>query len=517
MPLKGLKNWVTKLSRQDMPVVGQVIRELSELAGRDDADINQLADVILHDPNLTSQVLRVANSVYYNYTTSPISTVSRAIVLIGFKGMRAICISALVIENFLKKGPRERLLQMMAQAFHAATQARSLMVELKDDRAEEVFIAALLYHLGEMAFWASDTQNEPNAALLDDDPSVRKDAMDEILGTSFKAITLELAKQWRLGETLEKALYPDRTSDPAITAVLLGEQLSRVALKGWDTPAANDLLDQIAAFTNQDRAQTRVMVQESAEKTVVIARTYGADILCPLIPCAQSDAALASQKASSEISPSSGEAPASTSLASATGNSPSTADVQSTSQSVPPTLTGFVEDAQLQLNILRDLSIAAMDKVDVNMVMQMVAEGMHRGIGLPRVTVAFIRKGRLQAKYVLGEGTEHWREKFNFDVGPGCDNLFVSAFDEQSTFWVTTDDLKRHPEWHTPLVREVLGRHEAFVGLLQLGGQRVGVFYADALGLRPLMPHQYDSFRHFVSQAQMNLTLLSQQKKSKSS
>lgn len=478
MSRKGLTNWVNKLSRQDMPVVGQVISELSTLAGSDDVEVNQLAEVILRDPNLTSHVLRIANSVHYNYSGYPINTVSRAIVLIGFKGMRAICISSLIIDNFLKKGPRERLLQMMARAVHAATQARNLMALLNDNRAEEVFIAALLYHLGEMAFWASDTSPRPEEteALLNEDPAARKEAMEAILGTSFKAITLELAKQWKLGETLEKALYPSSSQDSTVTAVLLGERLSRAALQGWDASEARDVIEQMAAFLDKTAVETREIVQETAERAVDIARTYGTEAVSRLIPSRNS-------------------APA------------DTTHVVEEPEPPPEPNPG---DPELQLKLLRELSLAATDIADVNTIMQMVIEGIHRGVGLPRVAVGFVRKNRLKAKYALGEGIEHWRDKFSFDVSPDSDNMFVSALKDDTTCWVRKEDIKAHPEWHPLAMTEVIGRHEAFLGALQLGGRRVGYFYADAKGAA-LTDQQYDSFRHFVSQAQMNLLLLSQQ------
>lgn len=478
MSRKGLDSWVNKLNRQDMPVVGEVIGELSALTGSDDADVNQLADVILRDPNLTSHVLRIANSVHYNYSCYPINTVSRAIVLIGFKGMRAICISSLIIDNFLRKGPRERLLQMMARALHAATQARNLMMEREDALAEEVFIAALLYHLGEMAFWASDTHSnaDETEALLNEDSEARKQAMDDILGTSFKAITLELAKQWRLGETLEKALYPGRDFDPAVQAVLLGEQLSRESLRGWQSSEVDQLIAQMADFTGRSNEQTRQMVREMAEKAVDIARTYGAEEVCYLIPSSRAAALL---------------------------DHPISVPDEYPEEPRPG-------DPKLQLNILRDLSMAATDVGDINTIMRMVVEGVHRGVGLPRVAVALIRKERLLAKYVLGEGVEHWRERFNFDVGAEAENLFTAALNEHSTHWLQQDAIKAHPEWHPPVVVEVLGRHEAFVSALTLAGRRVGVLYADAKGKSSLTQEQYDSFRHFANQAQMNLMLLSQ-------
>jgi Predicted signal transduction protein len=127
MATKGLKAWTERLRKQDLPVLGDVIAELNKITGSDDADVNQLAEVILRDPQLTSHVLRISNSVQYNYGKTQINTVSRAIVLIGLKGVRAICISLLVMDSLLGEHPKEQLLKLIARGFHAATQARLLV------------------------------------------------------------------------------------------------------------------------------------------------------------------------------------------------------------------------------------------------------------------------------------------------------------------------------------------------------------------------------------------------------
>ena len=123
---KGTDFWLKKLTQQSMPVVGQTIAEINALTGNQDVDVNQLAEVILRDPNLTAHVLRVANSVQYNYSNFPVNTVSRAIVIIGLKGMRAVCISLLMIDSLLRKEHKEQLLQLMACLLYTSPSPRDL-------------------------------------------------------------------------------------------------------------------------------------------------------------------------------------------------------------------------------------------------------------------------------------------------------------------------------------------------------------------------------------------------------
>ncbi len=476
MAIKGLQAWVEKLGKIEMPVLATVVKELNELTGSDESDVNQLASVILKDANLTSQVLRIANSVQYNPSSYPINTVSRAIVLIGFTGVRAICVSVMVIDSLLGKQPRERLLEAMAKAFHAAVQARNLVRHTKDGAREEVFIAALLYHLGEMAFWACvDNAADDLEALLATGNHNFREAMEQVTGTSAKAITKALAGVWTLGETLEDALYPSASPTPKVAAVCLGEEISRSALHGWDSSEMAATLSKVAKFSDQPYAQVRQMVMEAADEAAAVALTYGAAKVCHLIPSAQSHVG--------EVDPEKNRV--------------------------------MKVDAQLQLNILRELSTALSEKLDINTIFKMVLEGLHRGIGLERVCVAFVNKDRLEAKYILGGGTEKWREKFQFGLGPRDENIFTHTLKQGEPLWIdpaTTPGLKH---LYCPDTLSVLGKYPAFVAAINVNNRNVAMFYADRWNLGgSLQKELFESFRHFVLQTQMSLQMMSRKVKS---
>lgn len=475
MTNKKLNGWVKKLSTQSMPVLNTVILEINKMSGSEDADANRLAEVILKDPNLTSHVLRVANSVQYNYGKTAINTVSRAVVLIGLKGMRAICISLMVLESLLKDKPKDRVLQLIAQGFHAATQARNLIDTVDEQAGEEVFIAALLYNLGEMAFWASEDLDTGNQGLMSEDPGKRKKAMDEILGTSFKSITRELAKTWSLGETLEQALFPPSEASAKIKAIVTGERLSRASLYGWDSPQVAKVLGEVARFVDISEEQAMKLVKKTSDEAAEVALSYGVSEVCPLIPT--------STRAAKEVN------------------------------NAPPSkiLKG---DPHLQLNILRELASATADQLDVNMIFQMVLEGMHRGIGLERVVVAFIRGRKLQAKYLLGEGTEHWRDAFNFDIGPYSENIFTYAIEKGGTHWFSHDDIANSTHLYPEVMVRILGKFPSFVSVMQIDDRKIAAFYVDRWTHGgKLNKDLFESFKHFSTQAQTSLNVLSKSRK----
>jgi len=474
MPTKGLQAWAQKLRKQDMPVLGDVIAELNKITGSDDADVNQLAEVILKDPHLTTQVLRIANSVQYNYSKIQVNTVSRAIVLIGLKGVRAICISLLVMDSLLGEEPKEHLLTLIARGFHAATQAKNLIQKFDEKAAEEVFIAGLLYHLAEMAYWVSEDANEDHPGLSSEDAGERRAAMEEVLGTSFKAITRELAKTWSLGDTLEESLYPSSQPTQKAQAVIAGERLSRAALYGWNSPQIKIVLREIMDFTEMDAEAVLAMVKEGADQAAEVALNYGVSQACPLIPSSTRSGDKVVRKPTDKI------------------------------------LKG---DPSVQLSILRELASAANDKIDVNTIFQMVLEGMHRGIGLERVAVAFIDRHKLLAKYMLGDGTEHWRSQFLFDIGPYSENLFTVAIEQGGSHWFTREAIANSEHLFNGEITRILGKFPSFISVLQIDERKVGLFYADRWTFGgKLDEEQFESFKHFAGQAQASLSAQSQRR-----
>ena len=62
----GLQAWIDRLNQAELPALAAVVQDLHRLSQADKASVQQLADVLLRDASLTSKVLRVGNSVYYN-------------------------------------------------------------------------------------------------------------------------------------------------------------------------------------------------------------------------------------------------------------------------------------------------------------------------------------------------------------------------------------------------------------------------------------------------------------------
>ena len=119
-----LTGWIARIRNCEMPVFGRTVDALHTLMEDEKASASALAQVILKDAAMTTKVLRLANSAFFNHAHQGISTVSRAIVVLGFDPVAELALSVSLVDSLLSGGVRSRVHEEMARSFHAAVQAR---------------------------------------------------------------------------------------------------------------------------------------------------------------------------------------------------------------------------------------------------------------------------------------------------------------------------------------------------------------------------------------------------------
>ena len=77
-------------AKSDFPGTAHAIARLQYLVADDHSSAAQVAQIVLQDPALATKVLRVVNSAFYGATDRVISTVTRAVTVLGFEALRNI-------------------------------------------------------------------------------------------------------------------------------------------------------------------------------------------------------------------------------------------------------------------------------------------------------------------------------------------------------------------------------------------------------------------------------------------
>ena len=455
MTVKGLDAWLNRLNSSDLPVLGSVVASLNQLTESDQTHVNQLSDVILKDSNLTSQLLRVANSAHFNPGGSNINTVTRAIVQVGFEGVKNICISLMLVDQLLSAHPRERLLRAMALAFHAALQARALVPPLDEDTCEKVFIAALLHNVGEMAVWSKgEAQADALDALMLQGVAERE-ACEQVLSFQFSTLSKALVQQWHLSDILAACLQGNARS-PLVSAVQLGEALSRAVEYGWESKATESVLEKIARFRRVSIERAREDAMATAEQASKVVALFGVPALTRLLP----------------------------------------------GQAEAPQIAVGKPDDQAQMRALKQLSSAVRQGADISKVFQLVTDGLHQGATFARVAVLLRMQDKLAARFCAGRSEAMWRQKFQLNAGDV--HFFSEALVYQAPQLFDVERISKCQHLFTEPVQNLVGAVPCMVAPVLLNGRTAGLFYADNDGA-DIPDGQRESFELFVHQAQLSL------------
>ncbi len=109
---------------------------------------DELARVILDDPALTIQILKIANSTFYNPQGTKITTVSRAIVILGFDNIRRLVLGLSVAKMFMLL-PRWTVYRRLWRHSLATAQLARNLAQIDGFTDTEVaFVSGLLHDVG---------------------------------------------------------------------------------------------------------------------------------------------------------------------------------------------------------------------------------------------------------------------------------------------------------------------------------------------------------------------------------
>jgi len=145
-----LEACVQRISREEgVPPFCQHANEvIARTLDLDGGSSGALARVVLKDLGLTSQILRAANSAFYNHSGQPIMSVPRGIVLLGWDTLRNLAGAIRYIEHFANRSPGLR--ELMLLSLLSAAHSRDIAATIGYPRPEEAYICGLFRNLGEV-------------------------------------------------------------------------------------------------------------------------------------------------------------------------------------------------------------------------------------------------------------------------------------------------------------------------------------------------------------------------------
>ena len=220
----------------EFPGLSGVVSRILNLSSSDRESVASLTNEILKDVGLTQRLLRLVNTVHYSRGQA-IRTVSRAVSLVGFNGIRNLTLSLVLLEHMRDRAHAARLREEFLRVLVAGAFARELAGHHGD--GEEAFIAAMFRNLGRLLaeFYFSDDARKVRERMAAQPGLSETAASIEVYGVSHEQLALKVARLWGLPDIVLRALRtPVDSAIPQEGGLPPDERLQ------WTAQAANELL-----------------------------------------------------------------------------------------------------------------------------------------------------------------------------------------------------------------------------------------------------------------------------------
>ena len=149
--------------KSDFPALSESVSTINRITGSDKGSISSLSNSILKDFSLTNKILRLVNSVYYRQAGGGnISTISRAVLVLGFDAVRNIVITVMLFEYLKDKTNASQLKEEFLRANLAGILAKDIGEKSSSRDVEQVFICSMFHQLGRLLcqFYFPDESEE---------------------------------------------------------------------------------------------------------------------------------------------------------------------------------------------------------------------------------------------------------------------------------------------------------------------------------------------------------------------
>lgn len=474
-------------TRSDFPALSSSIERIQQLTQSEDESLAALSNAILKDVALTNKLLRLVNTAQFRHAGGgTINTVSRAVALIGFGGVRNLALSLLLLERMQDRSHATRLKTEFLRGLMAGSLARELSASSRE--GEELFLGALFQNLGRLLteFYFPEEAAQVRRAVSDAKgtaPAISEAAASmRVLGVNYEELGLGVAKRWGLPDALTTVMRRPPGEPPARAIEQPAER------QRWIARAANDTAD---LLLNTEPAKVGAPLRELAEAHAKALRVSPSQFEAA---CAEARERLAHLAGAMELqvekrSPAQRLLPA---AADATQVQEHTdADLATVMLPPSPPTEGEADpqarraQAAEQLSAgIQDITDALVEQQDLGAVLRMILETMFRALALRRVAFCLrdAKSGMLIGRFGLGDQIEQWLPKLRVPLKTGAQPDLFTAVCLKGVDTLIADTsqgniAQRLPAWYGEGLRA-----GSFLLLpVVVKGAPVGLFYADRL------------------------------------
>lgn len=472
--------------KSDFPALSESVSAINRLTDSDKESINKLSNTILRDFALTNKILRLVNSAYYRQAGGGnISTVSRAVIVLGFDAIRNISITVLLFEHLQDKSNARELKESFLRANLAGLLAR----EIGKKVGEEAFICALFHNLGQLLsqFYFPE-EVETIRILVQQKKTSLAHAAAQVLGLTFEELGIGIAKSWGFPQAIPHSMRklpegPVRkpSSDDEnlrIIAVFANEMCDLISdtESGSYPRALRAITDRFGSCLQLSEAQIRKVVEDSSDELTQVASILHVNLKQSPFARQLVEFINPNRDSSAKSSFAPKQDTMERTLAETLLGDPLGFLAEGTDDANSPD-----HDAEAILTAgIQDISNSLVEDVAVNDILRIILETVYRAMGFKRVLLCLkdAKTGMMTGRFGFGPDTNDVVRNFQFSVAFAPDVFHLAVSKGVDILIADIDDAKiadKIPKWY----RERMVAKTFSLFPLAIKGNTVAMIYCD--------------------------------------
>jgi HD-like signal output (HDOD) protein len=277
----------------DFPTISKYVIELNHKLSLNpnNSHAADLANVILKDHGLTSKLLKMVNSAFYGLAGGKVSTITRAVVVLGYENIRLAALSLMLFEHFKSKTNSKHLKEAVVGSFWTGTMARELAEMDGRIDPEEAFICAMMGHLGKlmMIYYLPDEYGRIRTLMADKRIREAK-AAKSVCGVTFDQLGMAVVQLWNFPPNIcdslqiltTAELQRNKKSPPRLRVVSsfarqLGETIER-SPSSLVKKRLQRLLERYQPHLNISKKQLESLIKRSLDNVYQHAQAVSLDV-----------------------------------------------------------------------------------------------------------------------------------------------------------------------------------------------------------------------------------------------
>ena len=139
-----------KNNKLELPSPPELLMSLRRLANDPDSDINDFAELVKHDVNITGRLIKIANCSLF-ISRNPVTTVTQAINRLGLKKVQSL-VTGLVLGQQIMRNKTKGLEDLCKQAWQSSNDVAAFSYVLAQNKTtldpEQALLAGIVHNIG---------------------------------------------------------------------------------------------------------------------------------------------------------------------------------------------------------------------------------------------------------------------------------------------------------------------------------------------------------------------------------